>query len=200
MTKLTGIRTWAAGHRWLLLGVWVALLLWAGFATWLKVAGQHREIVEPETRLADLDRWNVAGLWLSRSLAGRERDVARRWDELFPGERNREELFLALAGIADSSGVRDFELAERVVAEAEAVTADAADDDMMMDEPDQAPVESFRVAARFRGHYGQVARFLGGLNGIERAVSLHNLAIRPSLDVVEVELELDFYVSKRIDS
>ena len=193
---LTRVNTWCRHHTWSLLLAWVVVLAWFGTATWLKVARQHREVQAVEKQLADLNRWNVAGMWLSRSLAAREPAVAARWDVLFPVERRREELFLDLARIADTSGVKNFELVEKQDAEADMTTAGTD----MYAPVDLAPVETYRVEARFLGGYGDVARFLGGLNGIARAMSLHNLSIAPSRGDIQVELELDIYVSKPTQS
>lgn len=182
--------------------IWLAALLGLGVPSWLKVERQHREIADLELRLAELDRWHVAGLWLNRSLARRQEVIDSRWDKLFPPERRRSELFLNLARIADESGVRSFELVELGAAEmgmTGVMEQPAPGTDMGTDaspDPVLARLNSYRVQARFRGGYEQVARFLGGLNSIERAVSVHNLEIQPARDDITVELELDIHVSK----
>ncbi len=191
--------------------IWLGALLGVGVPSWLKVQRQHREVRELDTRLAELDRWHVAGLWLARSLAQRQSVIDARWNRLFPPERGRAELFLDLARIADDSGVTRFELVELGPSEmgmtSVGLGAPAPGTDMGTDmgtdaspEAVLASLDSYRVQARFRGKYEQVARFLGGLEEIERAVRVHNLDIRPSRDDITVELELDIHVSKSAQS
>jgi hypothetical protein len=103
------------------------LLLGVALPRWQEVRRQHREIGELQARLADLDRWTVAGLWLAPSLADREPRVAARWEELFPPRRAREELFLDLAAVADRCAVSAFALQE-IDATGAAVGSDAAEE------------------------------------------------------------------------
>jgi len=187
--------------------LWLGALLGAGVPGWLKVERQHQEIRELDQRLAELDRWHVAGMWLARSLVRRQTVIDGRWNKLFPPERRRSELFLDLARIADDSGVQSFELVELGAAEmgmtsagAGAPAPGAGMGTGAIPEEILAKLDSYRVQARFQGGYEQVARFLGGLNSIERAVRVHNLDIRPSRDDIMVELELDIHVSKMAQS
>ncbi len=92
--------------------VWLVALGGVGIPAWLQVMRQHKEVDFLAVQLAELDRWNVAGKWLGRSLETRRDNVNESWNTLFPSQREREELFLDLALIADDSGVQDFELAE----------------------------------------------------------------------------------------
>ena len=88
--------------------VWVVLMATVAVPRWQQVQRQHGEVADLQQRLADLDRWTVAGLWLAPAVASREPAVTAAWHRLYPPERDREELFLALAGVADRCGVEGF--------------------------------------------------------------------------------------------
>ncbi len=170
--------------------VWLGSLLGVALPAWRQAHRQQAEVAAIAGQLAELDRWTVAGLWLEQSLDERAAAIEPAWSALFPAERRREEMFLDLARVADRSGVTAFELREikpdELAAGAPGLTGD---------EP-EADLSAYRVRASFEGDYEQVAGFLGGLKGIERAVSVHNLEIRPVREAVSVELELDVYVDK----
>ena len=173
---------WSVG-----LVVWLGLLVGVAIPAWRQAVAQHSRVQALESQLADLDSWTVAGLWLEKSLAPRQAAINPQWDRLFPPETAKGEFFLDLARVADKSGVDGFELRELVGSEGIAYTAP--------DPENSVPLFAYRVRARFRGDYAQVAEFLGGLRLIERAVSVHNLAIKPARGAVQVDLELDVYVS-----
>lgn len=168
--------------------VWLGLLLGAAVPAWRQAVDQHREVQALESQLADLDHWTVAGLWLEKTLAPRQAVIDPQWERLFPPETAKGEFFLELARVADTSGVDGFDLRELVPADG-------------VPTPDYGagqtpPLTAYRVRARFAGKYAQVAEFLGGLKTIKRAVSVHNLAIKPARGAVTVDLELDVYVSE----
>ncbi len=166
---------------------WCGVLFGVAIPAWQKAVSQHREVQALEIELAELDQWTVAGLWLEKSLEPRQKAIDPLWQRLFPDQPAKGEFFLDLARVADQSGVGEFELRELHVQEA---LAEAGTDSVA-----GAPFSSYRVRASFSGQYAQVAEFLGGLRIIERAVSVHNLAIRPTRGAVQVDLELDVYVS-----
>ena len=58
----------------------------------------------------------------------------------------------------------------------------------------------YRVKASFRGEFGQVADFLGGIKNIDRAMSVHSLVVRPDDRGVRVEMKLDVYVRETTQS
>ena len=173
---------WAVGAL-----AWLGILFGVAIPAWRQAVDQHHQVQALEIRLAELDNWTVAGLWLEKSLGLRQAVVNPQWERLFPPTSAKGEFFLSLARVADRSGVGDFELREleRPEGIAEATTEAGS----------AVPLAAYRVRARFRGHYAQVAEFLGGLKVIKRAVSVHNLAIKPARGAVQVDLELDVYVS-----
>ena len=167
--------------------VWGGLLFGVALPAWRTAVDQHHEVRALEVRLADLDRWTVAGLWLEKSLGPRQAVIDPQWHQLFPARAAKGEFFLDLARVADHSEVDEFELREQAVPDG-TLTAETSGGDVL-------PLNGYRVKARFKGHYAQVAEFLGGLKRITRAVSVHNLAITPARGAVQVDLELDVYVS-----
>ncbi|MFT5233799.1 MAG: hypothetical protein ACI9UK_000305 [Candidatus Krumholzibacteriia bacterium] len=190
---------WSAGAC-----VWLGVLVGVAIPAWRQAMNQHRQVKELESQLADLDSWTVAGMWIEKSLGPRQEVINPQWDRLFPSEESKGELFLTLARVADQSKVENFELKEIVDIGNANPSDDLYDDGLdnaeysgtMMD----VPLDSYRVQARFQGQYAEVAKFLGGLKTINRAVSVHNLAIQPVLGAVHVDLELDVYVSASNES
>ncbi len=166
---------------------WLGILFGVAVPAWQHAAVQHQEVQALEARLAELDQWTVAGLWLEKTLEPRQEAINPQWESLFPAKAAKGEFFLDLARVADKSGVGEFELRELVIAEGIIVASTGS--------PDNIPLSAYRVRARFNGQYAQVAEFLGGLRVIKRAVSVHNLAIKPTRGAVLVDLELDVYVS-----
>ncbi len=159
---------------------------------------QHREIRQVETRLEELDRWSVAGLWLERSLPERQAAVAPAWARLFPEQRSCEELFLDLAGVADACGLRQFSLHELKPDEMDMVQAETQSTEA--DSVATSALSTYRVRAEFESDYIGLAAFLGGLSRLERATTIHQLEVRPLQGAVQTELELDVYVSSSSDS
>ena len=187
--------------------LWVAGLLGLALPAWQRSLRMHREIETVDRDLDELEHWSVAGIWLEQAVLQREPAVAGTWSRLFPAERQREQLFLDLAGIADRSGVSAFALAE--------ITRGGMPIDMpggYQEQVDDAPppmddeatgpivpvakLDSYRVRARFEGGFDHTAAFLGGLRRIERAVNVTSLVIRPSGSRLAVEMELDVYVAE----
>lgn len=189
MTRTKRSRQWSRRATLWSVGlvIWLGSLFGVAIPAWRQAVAQHQQVKELEMQLADLDQWTVAGLWLEKSLGPRQKIIEPQWDRLFPSASAKGEFFLDLARVADRSGVDEFKLRELVVAEGIAVVTP---------EPGPAlPLAAYRVRASFRGQYDQVAEFLGGLKIIERAVSVHNLVIKPARGAVQVDLELDVYVS-----
>ncbi len=166
---------------------WLGILFGLAIPAWRHAVDQHHQVQTLEVRLAELDNWTVAGLWLEKSLAPRAAVINPQWQRLFPPQSAKGEFFLNLARIADVSGVGEFELRE--LERPEGTTA------AMSASGSANSLSAYRVRARFRGDYAQVAEFLGGLKTIDRAVSVHNLTIKPARKAVQVDLELDVYVS-----
>lgn len=208
--------------------VWAATLFGLAIPAWRHSMVNQREIETLQGDLAAMDQWTVAGMWLERSVAERAPAVDQVWNRLFPAQREREELFLELARIADLSGVRHFDLAEMQSdgmpggevwqdgssmdggmggdmsggmgdGPGEYVEEDMAGGVMEIELP-TVEMDSYRVKARFESDYGGTARFLGGLQTIQRAVGLHSLIARPLGEAIQVDMELDIYVSQSTES
>lgn len=184
--------------------VWAAALMLGAVPSWRKAMGHHREVQELEKGLAELDTWTVAGKWLGRSLAERSGQVQKTWELTFPAQRSREALFLELAEVADRAGVADFNLEEMKTEGAAAYLVSPPTESRFGGSVYGVPVEvpqvsldSYRVKASFLGSYSQAADFLGGLQSIRRALSVHDLVVRPEKTGISVDLELDVYVSQQ---
>jgi len=166
--------------------LWLGLLVGVAVPSWRRAVQQHHQVQTLAIQLEELDNWAVAGLWLEQTLAPRQNAINPQWERLFPEHPRKGELFLDLARVADNSGVDDFKLQEMFPPGGAAVLEPVGGDPV--------PLTAYRVRADFTGKYAQVAKFLGGLKVIQRAVSVHNLAIKPARGAVQVELELDVYV------
>jgi hypothetical protein len=207
--------------RWgILSGIWLALVVLVVVPTWQGVVQRNNEIKDLEVRLATMDDWTVAGMWLTPSVKQRTLPVNAAFRRLFPAQRRRESLFLSLAQVADRSGVEDFSLSEAT--DSGMTGNDVWDDGTSMAEDQSAPpptdggmgamgdemaleipkveLSPYRVNACFSGDYQRVARFMMGLKNIERALKVNSLVIRPGRDGIQVQLELDVYVSKTSQS
>ncbi len=222
MTQKMKIKGWLNNSKIrgvLLAGLWLVLLTTVAIPSWRGVIIRNSEISDLEERLATLDDWTVAGLWLAPSVRQRSLPVNAAFSRLFPSLRGREELFLSLAQVADESGVVDFGLSE--MTNLGMIGNDVwSDGGNMGSEMEEAPPESdstdmpaqsaqgnalsipsidlktYRVKANFSGDYKRIAQFMGQINKIDRALKVHSLVIRPEKDEIRVDLELDVYVSQ----
>ena len=207
--------------RWALAStIWLVLLVTVALPSWQGVRERNEEIQVLEDKLATMDDWTVAGMWLAPSVRQRSLPVNAAFSRLFPAERGREELFLSLAKVADASGVEDFGLSEAnssgmdgndVWSDGAAMTDDGGapppsenpemDGDAGMEatlEIPQIDLTTYRVNARFSGDYKRVSHFMEELKNIERALKVHSLVVRPEKNGIQVDLELDVYVSQTI--
>ena len=182
---------------------WIAILLLVALPAWQKSLAHHREIAQVEAGLAELDSWTVAGKWLELSQAEKGPIIDQAWQQAFPDRRDREQLFLELALVADHSGVDNFNLEETVSEGSAAFLVSPPEQSLFGGSVYGVPVEvpkvelnTYRVKASFTGDYTQTANFMGGLQVIDRALSVHDLVVRPSGDMIKVDLELDIYVSQ----
>jgi len=183
--------------------VWGGLLLLVALPAWRQAVVRHKEIATLEKDLARLNSWTIAGLWLKRSQDQVGPAINEDWERTFPAGRYREELFLDLAQVADGSGVENFNLEEldasdmltrQAIAQDEVYPEDSYQGDVAA--TPQVSLDSYRVKASFTGNYREAARFMGGLQAIDRALSVHDLVVRPSGEWIQVDLELDVYVSQ----
>ncbi len=185
-------------------GLWAATLLLVAIPSFRTAMKHHREVRELEKGLAELDTWTVAGKWLGRSMADRSARIEELWSCTFPRQRHREQLFLDLARVADRSGVGSFNLEEMEVEGTSAFLACPREESVFGGSVYGVPVEvpqvsldTYRVKTSFLGTYRQAADFLGGLQSIARALSIHSLVVRPNGQDIRVDLELDVYVSQQ---
>lgn len=190
---------------WLILsGIWVAAIALVAVPSWRQALVYHNEVRSVEAGLAELDTWTVAGKWLGKSLSQRESMVNTRWEKTFPAARQREGLFLTLAKVADTAGVSNFNLEEVRQEGTPSLLVSPPEESTFGGNVYGVPVEvprvtldSYRVKASFMGSYHQAADFLGGLQSISRAVSVHDLVFSPKAGEIRVDLELDVYVSQQ---
>lgn len=186
---------------------WVALLALVAVPAWRSALERHREVQRIEGRLAELDAWTVAGMWLAPTVAERAPVVEADWKRAFPDRRLKEELFLDIARVADGTQVQEFELIEMPVAEGEAPRGPLQERlsaqlggggvlDGVPVQPPQVSLATYRIKASFLADYDELARFLGGLDRLDRALKIHNLVARPDKGRIKAELELDVYVSQ----
>jgi hypothetical protein len=188
----------------ILAAAWAVALLLVAVPSWRTAMAHHREVQALEKGLAELDSWTVAGMWLGRSLAERSAATTRQWQEVFPDSRLREDLYLELAGVADRCGVENFSLEEIPSEDVAAFLVSPPEESVFGGSVYGVPVEvprvsleSYRVKASFAGNYRQAADFLGRMQTIRRALSVHNLVFRPDRDGIRVDMELDVYVSQQ---
>lgn len=190
---------------WSLVGViWIAALVLVALPSWRTALQHHHEVQDLEKGLAELDAWTVAGKWLERGLPTRAAATEQAWHKIFPVGRKREELFLDLAGVADASGVGNFKLQEMRSDHPAAFLVSPPQESVFGGSVHGVPVvvpqvtlDTYRVKASFDGDYQQTADFLGGIQGINRALSVHNLVVQPHGSGIRVDLELDVYVSQQ---
>lgn len=182
--------------------VWLGILVGVAVPAWRQAAQRHQEIQRLDERLAELDRWAVAGMWLERSLREKAPQVNQAWSTMFPERRDRETLFLDLAGIADRSGVSDFDLIELHEPRMEQDNHWLTHNPLSLGgaDPNEVRLTFYRVRANFLGDFEQVAGFLGGLKQVERAMSVHSMEIETDRQWVRVDLKLDVYVKQSTQS
>lgn len=171
-----------------------------------KTLDDHKQVQQLTKELADLDAWTVAGKWLAPEVARREPVVNAAWGKAFPSHRQREELFLDIAKVADASGLVDFRLREieQVAEMSRPRLQDTLDARMqsggaVYGVPVEVPhigLSTYRVKASFHADYQAVTHFLWGLQHIDRALSVHDLVLRNDKKQVKVDLEMEIYVSQ----
>ncbi len=171
-----------------------------------KTLDDHNQVQELEQELSDLDAWTVAGKWLAPEVARREPVVRSAWVRAFPDYRNRENLFLDIARVADASGLSDFELREiQLGSDAPRPALQNSLDVGMGDGGTvhgipvvvrRIDLTTYRIKASFKADYQAVSSFLWGLQHLDRALSVHDLVLLHDKKQVKVDLEMDVYVSQ----
>lgn len=183
-----------------------ALLALVGVPARRDAAEHARLAQELEEGYLGMERWAMDGESISVAVSEREARVEDLWRRLFPAEKGKDRLFLELARVADASGVADFFLAEagQEMGDGGFAAPEAGmDDEPPMDDPmDDAAggpavaVEGFLVHTRFEADMAGAARFLAGLESVERALQVREIRIREGGRRLIVEMEMEFYVSK----
>lgn len=180
---------------------------------WQRAQLNDRQIDKASSRLASLCQWAAAGAWLEASASRWQPAQEARYARRFPPEKDREQLFLELARVAREAGIEPLQLRElpppEVLAappeEGETPEADLVDPavaeliDRFAADTAGLPasdLQSYRLAASFAADYDRLARFLGGVGRLERAVTVRELNAVPQLDQIEVALEMEFYAQK----
>lgn len=185
------------GHRLQLAGaclLWGVLLFGVAIPSWRRAMVRQGEIREMETRLAELDRWAVAGMWIQRAVERTAPEIDAAWDGLFPHGRRREELFLDLARIADRSDVSGFTLEEVRLPKDTRPPLWQRGSEPAGGGAAEVALEFYRIQAEFQGDFRRTARFLGGLQDLDRALTVHSLEVRPREGGIQVQLKLDVHV------
>jgi hypothetical protein len=216
MTRSLRPSTWSTRERRILFavsGVIVAATFLLGtLPAWQRAQLNDRQIEKAATRIASLGQWAAAGVWLDASARRWQPAQEARYEQRFPHEKEREQLFLELARVAREAGIEPMQLRELPPREdlggpgdgetleaqlvdpavAELVDRFAADTAGLP----AADLQSYRLAANFEADYDRLAKFLGGVGNIERAVTVRELNAVPKLDLIEVALEMEFYAQK----
>jgi hypothetical protein len=187
---------------------WAALFLFGAWPAWRTCVDNEGRIENRSLRLETLHEWAVAGSWLAEAVRRWEEPLGEDYDRYFPPRKQREELLLELAHVASLCRIDPIELREVPIPEL--IGAEEEDRwELTPEEEERAQLIQefapnlrglpgtrllpYRVRATFQSDYNQLARFLQGLETIPRALTLHELRAQQGVDVVMVEMELDFY-------
>jgi hypothetical protein len=207
---------WSSRERHVLLAAGAAVVaatfLLGTLPAWQRVHRNDRQIDKASSRLASLGQWAAAGVWLDASAQRWQPVQAARYEQRFPRLKGREQLILELARLAREAGIEPIQLRELPAAEemnapleSEEAAADQADPaiaelvDRFAADIGQLPatdLQTYRLAANFAADYERLARFLGGIGRLERAVTVRELSAVPKLDQIDVTLEMEFYAQK----
>lgn len=211
--------TWSVGQRRAAMAMAAVLMtlafLLGSLPSWQRAQRNARQISARETQLASLGEWAVAGLWMEAGARRWQQDQGPVYDRKFPEIRSREQLYLELARVARDAGIEPLSLSDGKQAplpSARAATAEATagptagsgeTTPTMLDgyapDPTKLPsteLVSFPLEVRFDTDYARLARFMGGLATIGRALTVQNLNAVPDQGVVHVALEMEYYAQK----
>jgi hypothetical protein len=197
--------------------LWFALFLGGAMPAWKKARHNEEKIASASSRLASLNQWSVAGIWLTEEIREWEPIQNESYDRLFPESKGREDLFLDLVRIANENGIDPIRILEAPQAfrpgteqwhddydPTEEMDDEAMEIEMLISEfaPDLSALPkdeliAHRALVSFTTGYSELASFLDGLRTIPRALSMHRLIATSMDDGVEVRMELDFYVQKQ---
>jgi len=189
-----------------------ATFLVGSLPAWQRAQLNDRQIDKASTRLANLGQWAVAGAWLEASASRWQPAQEIHYEQRFPREKERDQLFLDLARVAREAGIEPVQLRELPPPEDLAAPDDVDSPAAELMDPavaelidrfaaDAAGVpatdlQSYRLAASFVADYHRLAVFLGGIGSLERAVTVRELNAVPKLNQIGVALEMEFYAQK----
>ena len=198
----------------LLLVAWGVVFFGGSLPTWRASYRNDGKIRAASDRLGSLSRMSVAGLWFDAALERWEPELRKEYDCLFPAAKQREELFLEIARVANGCGIDPFVLREIPIVfdgdpeqrSEDDESAAAGDEEigvlmqqfaMDMSRIPSAELYRFRLQANFNTDYEHMVKFIKGLQSIPRALTVHNLAAEPDPEGLSVAMELDFYAQSR---
>ncbi len=204
------------GHRLFMIvaGVtWAIVLVGGAVPAWHVAHRQDHDMQAESARLASLDAWSVAGVWYAAAAERWQPEQQAVYERQFPATKQREALFLEITRVARESRVDPVTVTE-VPSHAESFEqGDLGEDDggtaadpevaMLVDQfmPDQsgmpsAHLDPYRLRISFSADYVHTARFVAGLQSIERALNLQMLHAEPSRGEIAVEMELEYYAQQ----
>ena len=217
MTSLTRVKNLLSKRRAripLLLAVWGLVFFGGSVPTWRAAYRNEDKIQAASQKVSSLNKMSVAGVWFGAALDRWEPVLREEYNRLFPVEKQREQLFLEIAQVANGCGIDPFVLREVPI-------ADVLDPDALTEDPDlavpssdeidvlveqfameisdlpSADIHTFRLLANFNTDYKHVIQFMKGLRSIPRALTIHSLDAEPCTEGLCVALELDFYAQSR---
>jgi hypothetical protein len=204
----------------LLVGLGVLLwLLVIAFLVWPTLRASQRQAAEIsalDARAATLAGWSGGRALPAVDAARWETSLGERFEQLFPRERQLEQLFMEIATIANESGVDPVQLRADVGAAAaysegkgellsaqgtggqpEELEALAASLGLAPRDLPVSDLRAYRLQVNFDADYEHLARFTDALRTLSRAVCVRNLQVRRGSREVAVQMELEYYVQER---
>jgi hypothetical protein len=196
----------------LLAVLWIMVFLAGALPTWKQSQGNQERIAAVSAELAALSEWSVAGGWLTEAARQWEPVLGEEYTRLFPPEKNREELYLDLARVAQESGVELLNLRAAHQEFDEVPSGEDESVELMMEEDEgllmmadlametselpSSELAEHRITASFEASYAQLVDFLAGVSDLPRAVTVAKLQATPARRGITVEMELGFYVQE----
>jgi type IV pilus assembly protein PilO len=177
---LSELGLWPAPARWALGGLVLALTLFAGYVLLLAPAQDVlAQAQRQEVQLREAIETQAPYAAAVPQLRAQQREIAERFDRLLrqlPSETEVPALLEDISRAGTDSGLR-FRAIDLKPAREEAYY-------------DVLPLE-----IRIEGGYHDLARFISGISGLSRIVTLHDFSLRPggSNDVLQLQLEARTY-------
>ena len=177
---LSEVGLWPASARWALGGLVLALTLFAGYVLFLAPVREALAQVErEEVRLREAIETQAPYAAAVPQLRAQQEAIAERFERLLrqlPSETEVPALLEDISRVGTESGLR-FRAIDLKAAQQESYY-------------DILPLE-----LRLEGGYHDLARFLSGISGLSRIVTLHDFSLRPegSGDLLLLQLEARTY-------